>query len=115
MANNTIDGLLGADTMTGDTGKDTYYVDNLGDVVVETSSLATEIDTVNSSVSYTLGANLENLSLTGTAVINGTGCSTTATQARHLTMPMLTAQGLPYKLRRSAYYHIPLSAIWISW
>ncbi|MFI3155631.1 MAG: Ig-like domain-containing protein, partial [Methylococcaceae bacterium] len=71
--NDVIDGLTGADTIQGGLGNDTYVVDNVGDVVIETSTLATEIDSVNSSVSYTLGANVENLSLTGTAVINGSG------------------------------------------
>jgi hypothetical protein len=50
-------------------------VDSAGDVVIETSTSATEIDSVRSSISYTLGANLENLTLTGTAAINGTGNS----------------------------------------
>jgi Ca2+-binding RTX toxin-like protein len=71
--NNKFDGLGGADVMKGDIGNDIYTVDNTGDVVTETSALATEIDTVNSSITYTLGANLENLTLTGTAAINGTG------------------------------------------
>ncbi|RXZ32784.1 hypothetical protein D9O50_15410 [Oxalobacteraceae bacterium CAVE-383] len=70
---NILDGGIGADKMTGGLGNDTYIVDNTGDVVVETSTLATEIDTVQSSVTYTLGANVENLTLTGTAAINGTG------------------------------------------
>ncbi|MEI6268596.1 MAG: DUF4347 domain-containing protein, partial [Methylococcaceae bacterium] len=69
----TLDGGAGADTLIGGLGNDTYTVDNTGDVVTETSTLATEIDSVNSSISYTLGANLENLTLTGTGVINGTG------------------------------------------
>ncbi|MFA6946284.1 MAG: calcium-binding protein, partial [Pedobacter sp.] len=73
VGNDTINGGVGVDTMVGGTGNDTYTVDNKGDVVTETSTLATEIDTVNSSISYTLGANLENLTLTGTAAINGTG------------------------------------------
>ena len=69
----TLDGGLGADTLNGWGGNDTYIVDNVGDIVSETSTLSTEIDTVQSSVTYTLGANVENLTLTGTAAINGTG------------------------------------------
>ncbi|KJZ33159.1 calcium-binding protein, partial [Pseudomonas fluorescens] len=73
VGNNTLDGGAGADFMAGDTGNDTYVVDNLGDVVSETSTLAGEIDTVRSSVNWTLGANLENLTLTGSADLNGSG------------------------------------------
>ncbi len=71
--NDMINGMAGADAMKGGLGNDAYIVDNTGDVVTETSTLATEIDTVNSSITYTLGANLENLTLTGAAAINGTG------------------------------------------
>ncbi|MHC8288668.1 M10 family metallopeptidase C-terminal domain-containing protein [Pseudomonas sp. XS1P51] len=71
--NNVLDGGLGADTMIGGTGNDTYFVDNLKDVVSETSTLLTEIDTVVTSLSYTLGANLENLTLTGSDHLSGTG------------------------------------------
>ncbi|WP_080996621.1 M10 family metallopeptidase C-terminal domain-containing protein, partial [Pseudomonas corrugata] len=70
---NVLDGGLGIDTLIGGAGNDTYVVDNLKDVVSETSTLASEIDTVRSSVSWTLGANLENLTLTGNAAVNGTG------------------------------------------
>ncbi|RIJ10348.1 calcium-binding protein, partial [Pseudomonas sp. 91RF] len=73
--NNIIDGGAGADYMAGGTGNDTYIVDNVGDYVVETSTIASEIDTVRSSVSFTLGANVENLTLTGTANIDGIGNS----------------------------------------
>lgn len=61
----TLDGGVGADTMEGGTGNDTYYVDNVGDVVTEASGAGT--DTVHSSLNYTLGANVENLVLTGSA------------------------------------------------
>ncbi len=69
--NNVIDGGTGADTMVGGTGNDTYVVDNAGDVVTENANEGT--DQVNSSISYTLGNNVENLTLTGTSNINGTG------------------------------------------
>jgi Ca2+-binding RTX toxin-like protein len=72
-AANSISGGVGNDAMTGGTGNDTYVVDATGDVVTETSTLATEIDTVQSGISYTLGTNVENLTLTGTSAINGTG------------------------------------------
>ncbi len=72
-AANTLNGGVGTDTMIGGLGNDTYVVDVATDVVTETSTLATEIDTVQAGVTYTLGANLENLTLTGTAAINGTG------------------------------------------
>lgn len=72
-AANTLNGGVGADTMIGGLGNDTYVVDNAADVTTEASTLATEIDTVQSGVTRILGANLENLTLTGTAAINGTG------------------------------------------
>jgi len=71
--NNRLDGAAGADRMVGGLGDDTYIVDNINDIVSETSALATEIDSIQSSVNYTLGTYLENLSLTGTATVNGTG------------------------------------------
>ena len=73
--NNTLDGGAGADTMSGGDGVDTYYVDNVGDVVIETDASLTALDRVFSSIDYILGANVENLILTGTANLNGTGNS----------------------------------------
>ena len=69
--NDTLNGGAGADTLVGGAGNDRYTVDNIGDVVVE---LAGEgLDGVNASVSYTLAGNVENLTLTGAAAINGAG------------------------------------------
>jgi hypothetical protein len=68
----TIDGGAGTDTMTGGNGDDTYLVDNVKDVVKEASSTG-GIDTVISVVNYTLVNNVENLTLSGSAAINGVG------------------------------------------
>jgi Ca2+-binding RTX toxin-like protein len=70
-AANTLNGGAGADTMVGGAGNDLYVVDNAGDVVTEAAGAGT--DTVQSAITYTLPANVENLTLTGAAVINGTG------------------------------------------
>gem|GEM_PF-593216 len=76
--NNIIDGKAGADMMVGKAGDDTYYVDNVGDVILENANEG--IDTVISSVSYNLsasdranaalvtGANADNLIITGAAI-----------------------------------------------
>jgi VCBS repeat-containing protein len=70
----TLDGGAGIDTMVGGDGNDTYIVDNSIDVVTETSALAAGgIDLVKASVTYALANNVENLLLTGTGSINGTG------------------------------------------
>ncbi len=68
--NNTLNGGSGSDTLLGGTGNDSYITDG-GDTITESAGQGT--DTVQSSVSFTLGANLENLILTGSGAINGTG------------------------------------------
>jgi Ca2+-binding RTX toxin-like protein len=69
--NDTLIGWSGADTMLGGLGDDTYFVENVGDVVTEFFNAGT--DTVSSRLTYTLPSQVENLTLTGTAAINGTG------------------------------------------
>ena len=69
--NDTLDGGSGNDTMLGGAGNDTYVVGSTGDVVTENADEGTDL--VRSSVTYTLGANVENLTLTGTSAISGTG------------------------------------------
>jgi len=64
-----LDGGSGADTMLGGAGHDTYLVDSIGDRITDTGGT----DTVQASISYRLSAALEDLVLTGTDAINGTG------------------------------------------
>ncbi|MEQ1662143.1 MAG: putative Ig domain-containing protein [Thiobacillus sp.] len=70
-ANNTLSGGTGADTMIGGVGNDTYVVDNASDTITENANEGTDL--VQSSVTTTLAANVENLTLTGTTAIHGTG------------------------------------------
>ncbi|MBK7003295.1 MAG: calcium-binding protein [Rhodoferax sp.] len=74
---NVLDGGAGADTLAGGAGNDTYHVDNTGDITTEAASAGT--DTVVSSITWTLAANLENLTLTGSSAINATGNSSANT------------------------------------
>lgn len=69
--NDTLDGGPGADHMEGGAGNDTYVVDDALDRVVEIRSGGTDL--VLSSVSHNLESEVEKLTLTGTAPINGTG------------------------------------------
>jgi Ca2+-binding RTX toxin-like protein len=69
--NDTLNGGTGADSLSGGAGNDTYVVDNVGDVVSEVADEG--IDTVQSSIAYTLGSDVENLTLAGSSGVAGTG------------------------------------------
>jgi Ca2+-binding RTX toxin-like protein len=73
IGNDTLNGGGGINTLVGGVGDDTYVVDSTTDTITE--AFGEGIDTVQSSVSFDLGtiANVENLTLTGTNDINGTG------------------------------------------
>jgi trimeric autotransporter adhesin len=66
-----LDGGSDADAMAGGLGDDIYVVDDAGDVVTE--AVGEGADTVQSWIAYALGANVENLTLAGSAAIDGTG------------------------------------------
>ncbi|EGF93055.1 hemolysin-type calcium-binding repeat 2 copies family protein [Asticcacaulis biprosthecium C19] len=70
-AANRLDGGLGADTLAGGGGNDTYVIDSASDSVIEGAGAGTDL--VETDLSHTLAANVEGLTLTGSAAINGTG------------------------------------------
>lgn len=71
--NDTLDGGLGSDVLNGGAGNDIYIVNSAADRITEATNSGT--DTVQSTFSYTLSTNLENLTLKGTGASNGTGNS----------------------------------------
>ncbi|NIX76657.1 glycoside hydrolase family 113 [Microvirga terricola] len=68
-ADNVLNGGAGADTMLGGRGNDTYYVDSVKDQILDSVG----IDTVITSISFTLGANLDHLKASGSAALSLTG------------------------------------------
>jgi len=71
--NDTLNGGTGSDTMVGGSGDDIYFVDNAGDVVIEDLASGTDLINVSGLTGYTLGANIENLTFTGTGAFAGNG------------------------------------------
>lgn len=71
--NDTHDGGPGADIMTGGTGDDIYLVDDVGDSVIENTGEGS--DEIQTEISLSLPANVENLTLLGSASLSGTGNS----------------------------------------
>ncbi len=69
--NDTLDGGTGSDSLSGGVGDDRYIVDNKNDQVIELDNEG--IDSIQSSVSMTLAANIENLTLIGSSKLNAIG------------------------------------------
>ena len=67
-----VDGGTGVDAMDGGDGSDIFFVDDIGDIVIEAANQG--IDLVRSTVAaYTLSANVENLAYIGNGAFTGTG------------------------------------------
>ena len=66
-----LNGGAGADSMTGGKGNDRFIVDNAGDIVIEKEKNG--YDTIFASVDFTLGENIEALTLAGTGARSGIG------------------------------------------
>ena len=79
----TINGGAGTDLMTGGNGNDTYFVHIISDVVVELAGAGTGTDTVRSSISWTLGDNIEKLGLLGSTALDGSGNTPPNTPTGH--------------------------------
>jgi Ca2+-binding RTX toxin-like protein len=69
--NDTLNGGAGADLLVGGSGDDTVYVDHVSDSVVESENEGNDL--VRSTISYTLTAHVERLTLDGVVAIDGTG------------------------------------------
>jgi Ca2+-binding RTX toxin-like protein len=67
--NDTLNGGTGADSMIGGIGNDSYVVDNFGDRTTELANEGTDTVTASNLLSFTLGANLENLVLVGASLV----------------------------------------------
>lgn len=72
--NDTLNGGIGIDSLTGGIGDDLYIIDNVSDQIIENANLVINgNDSIQTSVNYLMPENVENLTLTGTTAISGTG------------------------------------------
>ena len=69
LGSDTLDGGLGNDRMIGGAGNDTFVVNSIRDALTDFAG----VDLVKSTISKTLAAGFEKLTLLGAAAINGTG------------------------------------------
>ncbi|MEO1495023.1 MAG: LamG-like jellyroll fold domain-containing protein, partial [Pseudomonadota bacterium] len=69
-----LDGVAGNNTLAGGLGDDVYIVNTLSDQVNESANEGT--DQIRTALSFTLGANVENLALLGSGDVDGTGSNT---------------------------------------
>lgn len=69
--NDTLDGGSGGDVLAGGDGYDYYVVDDSNDTLTEEADAGQ--DRVDSSVSFSLSANIEDLNLLGDAALDGAG------------------------------------------
>ncbi|RJG40803.1 calcium-binding protein [Mesorhizobium sp. DCY119] len=88
---NTLNGAGGDDYMVGGVGNDTFIVNSVSDQAIEAAGQGT--DTVRSTISWTLGANIERLELLGTASVNGTGNALNNTIAGNAASNILNGAG----------------------
>ncbi|MGV1046086.1 peroxidase family protein [Limnohabitans sp.] len=75
IGNDTLSGGAGIDTLVGGAGNDTYTVDTVTDLITELAAGGTDLvnATLAAGLTFTLGAEVENLTLLGNAASNGTG------------------------------------------
>lgn len=69
--NDNLNGQSGADTMEGGIGNDRFFVDNVGDVVIELAGEGT--DTLTTAITIVLPENIENASTSGSSGVTITG------------------------------------------
>lgn len=95
LGNDVLDGGFGNDLLVGGKGDDTYIIDSEFDQITESADASLNgVDTaMQSSANYTLGANVENLMLTGKTALNGTGNGSDNTITGNTNINILSGSG----------------------